>query len=104
VLLTWTSQHNKMGNFNYIPEIKEGCNWIKTGPYKWIRHPMYTSVLLLGIAAFLYGFTYFKIGVIVVLTVVLVLKARREEGFWCDKTKEYRDYIKNTKMFIPYIL
>ena len=103
-LLVWTSKHNKVGNFNIIPDIKENAKLIKTGPYSYIRHPMYTSVVLIGLSALVYNFTYIKILIFVFLIVVLVLKAKREESFWCEENEGYKDYILNTKMFIPFVL
>jgi len=103
-LLLWTSAHNKVGNFNIIPEIKEGCILIRTGPYKFIRHPMYTSVLLVGLGALAYGFAFFKLGVLGTLILVMSIKARKEEKFWCEKSVEYKRYQEETKMFIPFVL
>jgi len=103
-LLLYTSMHNKIGNFNIVPEIKEGCDLITSGPYKYIRHPMYTSVLLIGLAAVSYGFSFFKLVLIVFLVIVMALKARREEKYWCEHSTAYQDYQSKTKMFIPFIL
>lgn len=103
-LLLYTSMHNKVGNFNIVPEIKEGCSLITTGPYRYIRHPMYTSVLLVGFGALSYGFAFFKLGLILALIIVMALKARREEKYWCEDSQEYKIYQKKTKMFIPFVL
>lgn len=103
-LLLYTSVHNKIGNFNIVPEIKKGCSLITTGPYHYIRHPMYTSVLLLGLGALSYGFAFFKLGLMLALIIVMALKARREEKYWCESSSAYRKYQKKTKMFIPFIL
>ncbi|HIC44648.1 MAG TPA: isoprenylcysteine carboxylmethyltransferase family protein [Sulfurimonas sp.] len=103
-LLLWTAQHNKLGNFNIVPEIKEGGQLIQTGPYKFIRHPMYTSVLLIGLGTLAYSFAFFKIIIMFVLVLVMVIKAKREEGFWCESSSKYKSYQEKTKMFIPFIL
>jgi len=103
-ILIWTSRHNRVGNFNIVPEIKEGCELIETGPYQFIRHPMYTSVILIGIGALLYSFALWKVGVLGFLVFVLYLKAKREEGYWCAKTPKYREYQGKTDMFIPFVL
>ena len=104
IVLLWTSKHNRFGNFNIVPEIKEDCELIQTGPYRFVRHPMYTSVMLIGLSATLYGFALWKIAVLAILIVVLYLKAKREEGLWCEKDSEYRVYRDKSKMFIPFIL
>lgn len=103
-LLLWTSFHNKRGNFNIVPELKEGCKLIQTGPYHWIRHPMYTAVILIGFGVMFYVFAFFKIVFMGGLIVVLFAKAKREERLWCEKTFEYTRYQKQTKMFIPFII
>ena len=103
-LLLWTSVHNKLGNFNIIPEIKDGCKLIRSGPYKFIRHPMYTSVVLIALGVLGYWFAFFKIGVILGLILVMVFKAKREEQFWCEHSAEYSRYQEKTKMFIPFVL
>jgi len=103
-ILLWTVFHNKIGNFNIVPDIKENCTLVTTGPYKYIRHPMYTSVTLIGLASMLYYFSTWKVAIFALLIFVLFFKAKREEGFWCAKTPEYKDFKKDTKMFIPFIL
>jgi len=103
-LLLYTSMHNKVGNFNIVPEIKQGCQLIKTGPYSYIRHPMYTAVLLVGLGALFYGFAWFKLGVFLALVLVMFIKANKEEKYWCASLAEYKEYKQKTKMFIPFVL
>ena len=43
----YTLFFNRVGNFNVRPEIKSNAKLISTGAYKYIRHPMYFSVLLI---------------------------------------------------------
>ncbi|WP_294957799.1 isoprenylcysteine carboxylmethyltransferase family protein [Sulfurovum sp.] len=101
----WALTHNKLGNFNIEPELKENCRLVTTGIYRWIRHPMYASVtlMMLGIGltdpgAFILWYLW------LFLIVVLLLKAKREESLWLSHDPCYLDYCQNTKYFIPYIL
>lgn len=104
VLFIWTAFYNRVGNFNIIPDIKEGCVLITTGPYRFIRHPMYSGVTLIALAEVVSLFSLWKLLVLVLLIVVLYFKASREEKFWCEKTPEYLVFQKKTKMFIPFVL
>jgi len=104
VLFLWTIFYNRLGNFNIVPEIKHGCELITKGPYRFIRHPMYSGVTLIALAEIVSLFSLWKIPILVLLILVLYLKASREENFWCERTEEYRAFQKKTKMFIPFLL
>ena len=77
---------------------------VTTGIYRYIRHPLYSSLFLLAWGIF------FKLpsligGILVVIaTVFLFLTAKADEAE-CTKFfgHEYREYIKKTKMFIPFL-
>ena len=77
---------------------------IETGIYKYIRHPLYSSLL------FLTWGTYFKntnlrlFIVAVASSVCLYLTARMDEKECITYFGEkYNDYIKRSKMFIPFL-
>ena len=46
----YTLLFNKLSNFYISPLIKKDANLITNGAYKYIRHPMYFSVLLMLLA------------------------------------------------------
>lgn len=100
----WALDHNKRGNFNIQPKIKEGCRLVTTGAYRYIRHPMYTSVLTMMFAVLVSTPTLLELFFFTALIVTLVLKAKREENLWCGHDESYLEYQKSTKLFIPYIL
>ena len=96
--------HNRLGNFNIQPKMKENAKLITTGIYAYIRHPMYLSVLLMMLGVFIGSPSMVEALFLLLLTIVLVLKAKREESIWLKETKEYVEYKKRTKLFIPFIL
>jgi len=100
----WAINHHKRGNFNIQPKLKEGCQLVTTGAYNYIRHPMYTSVLLMMFAVLVSTPTLLEFLFFIALIIVLVLKAKREELLWCGHDKAYLEYKEHTKLFIPYIL
>src|SRR5690606_17426054 len=46
----WALSSNRLGNFNIRPAPRAGGTLVQQGPYRWIRHPMYTSVIAVGVA------------------------------------------------------
>ena len=94
---------NRLGNFNIHPDLKEDGTLVTTGIYAYIRHPMYTSVLLsmLGIVL-IYPMPYeYVLYGLLVLT--LLVKLFYEEHLWKCESSEYIGYCRNTKRIIPYI-
>ncbi|CAH9018658.1 methyltransferase family protein [Candidatus Nitrosacidococcus sp. I8] len=98
-----TLYFNRPGNFSVYPEIKDHAQLITTGIYGYIRHPMYISLFtaMLGIAVYNSGFFNF-LG-LVLLAIVLIGKAYKEEKLLLEKFPEYKKYMMSTKQFIPYI-
>ena len=89
-------------NWSGTVTIKSGHNLIRRGPYRWIRHPIYTGLLisLVGtltlqgeVRAFL-GFAF--------ALFALYRKAKREEQFLSDEFGEgFAEHTKQTGMFLP---
>lgn len=85
-------------------EFENTTSLVTTGIYKYIRHPLYCSILLVAIGALFKNVT--TIGV--VLTVVAITSAiatakiEEKENLQFFGTA-YSDYIKTSKMFIPFI-
>ena len=85
-------------------DIDETTKLIETGAYRYIRHPLYGTLLLVGIGAFLKAPSWVGGGILGVACLAAYLTAVAEEHGNIVKFGEtYRDYMKRTKMFIPYI-
>jgi len=100
----YTVRHNKLGNFNVTPEIKENASLITTGAYRYIRHPMYFSVLVMMLGVVLSKPTILSLFIYVLLVITLFLKAQKEEVLWMEQSSEYRNYMQQTKKIIPFVL
>lgn len=100
----YTLFFNRVGNFNIRPEIKSNAKLISNGAYKYIRHPMYFSVLLIMGGVIVSDINLINIICYSILIIVLYLKAKKEEMLWSKKLEEYASYKERTKMFIPFIL
>jgi len=78
---------------------------LKRGAYKYIRHPLYSSLLLLGWGVFLKDVSLVSITLVLVASVFLVATAKVEEKENLQKFgADYSGYMKKTKMFIPFII
>jgi protein-S-isoprenylcysteine O-methyltransferase Ste14 len=74
------------------------------GAYKYIRHPLYASLLFLGWGIFFKDVSLQGGLLALVGSLFLVATARTEESENVAKFgSEYKDYIKSTRMFIPFV-
>lgn len=102
-LAVWAIKVMRLGHFNIRPAIKEGALLITHGPYRYIRHPMYASILLAGLGLLLITFSWLRLIVFFVLWLVLYLKLRIEEKLLVDHFPGYSTYKKNSKMLFPWL-
>ena len=92
---------NTLGNFNIRPDIKEDCTLITDGIYAYIRHPMYTSVLVSTLGLTILYYNVFTLSVYAVLVLNMLIKMFYEESLWKCHSGEYLEYTKNTSRLIP---
>lgn len=93
----------KLGNLNIVPTLKKQHQLITNGIYHWIRHPMYTSVLLLCLAFTLTNGHQTAQLVMLILLLDLVLKSNLEEKLLSQRFEKYQDYKNKTGRFIPFL-
>ena len=88
---------------NYSPcyDQRKPKDIISSGIYKYVRHPIYSSNLLLLIGTFIISGSYLMIINIMILSLFYVISAYREEKYLINNFTYYKTYSKNTGMFIP---
>lgn len=93
------------GNWSGSVTVKEGHELVQSGPYRWIRHPIYTGILLMilgtGLASGrVHGLLAFPIAL-----ASLWLKSRFEERWMTREFGErYGEYRKKSWALIPFLL
>jgi protein-S-isoprenylcysteine O-methyltransferase Ste14 len=90
-------------NWSASVTVKEGHELIRTGPYAYVRHPIYTGLItaVLG-TAIVSGTVRAALG-LVIITVSLIRKLRTEEGFMRETFPgEYQRYSAQTPALIPF--
>jgi protein-S-isoprenylcysteine O-methyltransferase Ste14 len=78
---------------------------VRKGLYRYIRHPLYLSLFLLGTGAMMKdtGLPQLILGLVNLLAVFITSKIEEKE-MTVRFGKDYEEYIRETKMFIPYII
>ncbi len=103
-LALWAVFVMKLGNFKIVPDVKVDGVLVTEPPYKYIRHPMYTSLILVSLGMILSAYSNFTLLIWLGLVVVLFVKAKYEESLLIAKFPDYEKYCTNTKSFIPFVL
>ena len=85
-------------------QIKKDHELITKGIYKYVRHPIYGGILLMVPGVLLVAGSYTFIIAFFILLMVLESFARREEKLLTKHFgSKYKDYMKTTKKFIPFV-
>lgn len=79
---------------------------VRTGVYRLVRHPMYSSFLLLGLAqALLLANWFVDAAGLAGAAVLVVCRMAREEAMMLDSFgRDYRAYMERTKRIIPWLI
>ncbi len=91
-------------NWSSYTTYKKEHELIITGPYRFLRHPIYSGMILMIVGAFLY---YGKLIILVILAIAAIVIAwrigREEKTMIKLFGKKYTDYMKRTKRLIHWI-
>ena len=89
---------------NPAGDFEDTTSLITTGAYRFIRHPLYGSLLLFGVGGFLKNPSILGAGLMGTLILGVVLTVRIEEKHNLERFgEEYRVYSEKTKRLIPLI-
>lgn len=92
-------------NWSASVVFKENHKLIENGPYKYVRHPMYTGILTMFLGAAIFVGLAGAFAVFVIGSAGLLLKAHQEENLMAKHfPKEYPKYKARTKMIIPFLI
>ncbi|RMF57345.1 MAG: isoprenylcysteine carboxylmethyltransferase family protein [Calditrichaeota bacterium] len=87
--------------FKVIPEVSPKATLNTRGPYRFIRHPMYTSLLMFTGALLLDYPTWLRGILWLALFITLIFKIRYEETLLQKKFPHYTEYAQRSKRLFP---
>jgi len=102
VFALWAMKDFKF-RFSIMPEPKRDGELKTSGPYRIVRHPMYSSLIFITLIWLINSFSVFRLIIWICLILVLNYKAAYEEKLLSEKHPEYVSLITKTKKFIPFI-
>jgi hypothetical protein len=90
-------------NWGMPMTLREKPELITTGPYAFIRHPIYSGFFLATLGTVLVS-GLFWLFILVILSIYFVFSSKVEEADMMNQfPKEYPEYKKRAKAFIPFI-
>ncbi len=101
-LATWARHSFQKGTFR-VTAAPGGSSIIREGPYKVVRHPMYSAALLLIWSGVVSHASALTLAIGVALTGLAVARVFAEERLLTAQFADYPDYARVTKALIPFL-
>lgn len=99
----WAIYTIRLGNLSISPYVREGGTMVAKGPYRFIRHPMYTGLIIVAWALVGNYYTPSRLLFALILTTALVIKLHLEEVYLKRSFEPYSEYTRKTKKLIPFL-
>jgi len=91
-------------NWSSRPSVKAGHDLVTTGPYRYVRHPIYSGMLL-GVLGTAMVIGLLGLAIVLVVCAVFANRVRVEEQLMMQQFPDlYPEYRRHTKAIIPYVV
>ena len=90
-------------NLTPLPKPKPSGEFIQSGLYRFVRHPIYFGVILVCFGWASIEQNLYTLVLAIILLIFFDLKSRQEEIWLTEKFSEYAEYKITTKKLIPFI-
>jgi len=103
LLVAWTN-YALDKNFSTTLRVRADHTLVTAGPYQWVRHPMYTAILMMLFGLGLLSANWFiGLSVLPFSVVIMLWRTRKEEAMLTEKFGDaYRAYMQHTGKFLPH--
>jgi protein-S-isoprenylcysteine O-methyltransferase Ste14 len=92
------------GNWSSDVRFKQGHELVKTGPYNFVRHPIYTGILLMCLGPVIKAGRLNSWLGLLLIGIGLWIKLKQEEEIMRQHFPEYDDYRKRVKALVPFVM
>ena len=101
--LFWRSHVDLGQNWSVSLELRQDHQLVSHGVYRWVRHPMYASIWLWGIAQGMMLSNWFAgWTVVLAFAAMYFIRTPREERLMCEEFGDgYREYARRTGRLFP---
>lgn len=83
---------------------KDEPELVTSGPYRLVRHPIYSGILLAGVGTAV-GLNWFWLVTVLLAGIYFIYSATVEEQYMTERFPEaYPDYKRSTKLLVPFVL
>ena len=103
IVASWAIFEMQKSKINIAPTPRKGATLVDTGIYKWIRHPMYTSLLMVFIPMVIENYTIINLAIFLFFAINLILKLEYEETLLVKFFPNYQEYQQRSFKVIPLI-
>jgi protein-S-isoprenylcysteine O-methyltransferase Ste14 len=105
VALAWAASRHLGKQWRYQAALRADHELIQTGPYAWIRNPIYTSMLGMVLATgFCMTWWPLFVGAVVCFVAGTEIRVRAEERLLAERFKdEFAAYRKHVPAYIPFV-
>ncbi len=90
-------------NLTPVPFPKAQATLVETGPYRFVRHPMYSGAAIAALGWALCVQSWLTISYAIILFLFFDFKSRREEQWLKEKFPGYECYRRRVHKLIPFI-
>lgn len=101
--LFWVLWTNYVTKFDMSFKPKSKTRLIAKGPYKFIRHPFSTALILISFVLIMNHFTLSRFVAWILLMVVLVLRTRYQEKIYAGYFNDFPLYKQRTYKLFPFV-
>lgn len=89
-------------NYSSTIHIRPEQSLVTSGPYRYIRHPMYTALITVGVGLGLLSASWYFLIPFIATGIVIFFRTPREEAVMIQKFgDEYAQYVGRTGRFLP---